>query len=151
MIVFRLARKKYKIELSGVGAALSSNRWNSKGVEMIYCSDSRALALAEVAVHMSLSTMPDDYVLIEIEIPNNLKILEIKVNDLPAYWNGFPHQISTQTIGDKFIRSQESAVLKVPSAVVPGDSNYLINTSHKSFSRIRIKKGIPFSIDNRLF
>lgn len=58
MKVYRLARRKYKIELSGKGAAKSGNRWNSKGTEVIYCADSRALAVAEVVVHLSLATLP---------------------------------------------------------------------------------------------
>lgn len=69
MRVFRLMREKYGIELSGKGAALSGNRWNSKGTELIYCADSRALAMAEVAVHLPLSILPRDYVMFEIDIP----------------------------------------------------------------------------------
>ena len=72
MRVFRLSKRKYSKELNGKGAAKSGNRWNSKGTEIIYTAESRALAMAEVAVHLTLATLPSDYVMIEIEIPDNI-------------------------------------------------------------------------------
>ena len=81
MRVFRLSKRKYSKELNGKGAAKSGNRWNSKGTEIIYTAESRALAMAEVAVHLTLATLPSDYVLIEIEIPDNIIIKEIILKD----------------------------------------------------------------------
>ncbi|MDO8966504.1 MAG: RES family NAD+ phosphorylase [Algoriphagus sp.] len=151
MRVFRLIRKKYGIELSGKGAALSGNRWNSKGTELIYCADSRALAMAEVAVHLSLSILPKDYVMVEIEIPNSVSISSLKTDDLPQGWNSFPHLLDTQKIGDDFVAERKSCVLKVPSAVVPGDFNFLINSNHLDFSAIKIVGYKDFPFDQRLF
>lgn len=151
MRVFRLMRKKYGIELSGKGAALSGNRWNSKGTELIYCADSRALAMAEVAVHLSLSILPKDYVMVEIEIPNSVSISSLKTDDLPQGWNSFPHLLDTQKIGDDFVAERKSCVLKVPSAVVPGDFNFLINSNHLDFSAIKIVGYKDFPFDQRLF
>ncbi|SEG27475.1 RES family NAD+ phosphorylase [Algoriphagus boritolerans] len=133
MRVFRLIRKKYGIELSGKGAALSGNRWNSKGTELIYCADSRALAMAEVAVHLSLSILPKDYVMVEIEIPISVSLSALTMDDLPPIWNSFPHLLDTQKIGDGFVAERKNCVLKVPSAVVPGDFNFLINPHHLDF------------------
>ena len=151
MRVFRLIRKKYGIELSGKGAALSGNRWNSKGTELIYCADSRALAMAEVAVHLSLSILPKDYVMIEIEIPSYVSIASLSKEDLPANWSTFPHNLDTQQIGDGFVAERKNSVLKVPSAVVPGDFNFLINPYHPDFSAIRIVGQEDFPFDSRLF
>ncbi|MFN3996678.1 RES family NAD+ phosphorylase [Algoriphagus sp.] len=151
MRVFRLIRKKYGIELSGKGAALSGNRWNSKGTELIYCADSRALAMAEVAVHLSLSILPKDYVMVEIEIPNSISISSLKTDDLPQGWNSFPHLLDTQKIGDDFVAERKSCVLKVPSAVVPGDFNFLINPHHLDFASISIVGQKEFPFDSRLF
>uniref|UniRef100_UPI00258C5D6E RES family NAD+ phosphorylase n=1 Tax=Algoriphagus sp. TaxID=1872435 RepID=UPI00258C5D6E len=117
MRVFRLIRKKYGIELSGKGAALCGNRWNSKGTELIYCADSRALAMAEVAVHLSLSILPKDYVMVEIDIPSYVSIASLSREDLPVHWNSFPHVLDTQQIGDAFVDERKNCVLKVPSAV----------------------------------
>lgn len=77
MRVFRLIRKKYGLKLSGKGAARSVNRWNSKGTELTYCADSRALAIAEVAVYLSLSILPKDYGMVEIDIPSHISIAKL--------------------------------------------------------------------------
>jgi len=151
MRVFRLARKKYKIELSGKGAARSGNRWNSKGTEIIYCAESRALAMAEVAVHLTLATLPSDYVMLEIEIPDTISKTTLKKSVLPLGWENFPHTTETQNIGDKFIWNANTCVLKVPSAVVPGDFNYLLNPSHAEFKQIKIVAQHDFPFDERLF
>ncbi len=151
MKVYRLARKKHAIELSGKGSSKSGNRWNSKGVEMIYCAESRALAMAEVSVHLSLATLPSDFVMLEISIPDVLSTIILKEEDLPDEWNIFPHNIATQKIGDKFIQSNQACILKVPSAVVKGDFNYLINPFHNDFNKIKISKMENFPFDRRIF
>lgn len=151
MLVFRLIRKKYGIELSGKGAALSGNRWNSKGTELIYCADSRALAMAEVAVHLSLSILPKDYVMAEIEIPTSISIASLTTADLHPSWNSFPHLLDTLKIGYVFVAERKSCVLKVPSAVVPGDFNILINPYHPDIVGIKIVGQVDFPFDARLF
>lgn len=151
MRVFRLIRKKYGIELSGKGAAISGNRWNSKGTELIYTADSRALAMAEVAVHLSLSILPKDYVMVEINIPKSISVASVSVEKLPVNWNNFPHLVDTQLVGDEFFSERKACVLKVPSAVVPGDFNFLINPLHPEFSQIEIVGQEDFPFDSRLF
>jgi RES domain-containing protein len=151
MEVFRLARKKYPIELSGKGAALVGARWNSKGTEIIYTAQNRALAMAEVVVHLSLATMPSDFVMLTIAIPSTVPILELPANQLPLDWNTFPAPFDTALIGDHFVQQNEFAVLKVPSAVVQGDYNYLINPHHKDFTQIQIVDQVDFPFDQRIF
>jgi RES domain-containing protein len=151
MKVFRLSKKKYSNELNGKGASKSSNRWNSKGTEIIYTAESRALAMAEVAVHLTLATLPSDYVMIEIDIPNSIKIKEIEPKKLPSNWNFHPPSNNTQKIGDDFIDSIEDCILKVPSAVVKGDFNFLINPYHKDFKKIKILNVTEFPFDKRIF
>lgn len=151
MIVYRLAKAKFSHELSGKGAENSGGRWNSRGISMIYTSDSRALCTTEVAVHMPLGLLPADYKIITIEIPDSIKILTLALGKLPVDWKSIPHSGSTQEIGDAFIRKNKAAVIKVPSAVVPGDFNFLFNPNHKDFLQIKIKKIEDFSFDSRLF
>ncbi len=151
MRAFRLVRKKYANPLSGEGAARSGNRWNSKGTALIYCADSRALAMAEVAVHLSLGLLPKDYEMVELEIPDNVSLRSLPPANLPVGWNSFPHLLQTQRIGDEFVAATESCVLKVPSAVVPGDFNYLLNPAHPDFERIQIKSRVDFPFDSRFF
>ncbi len=150
MEVFRLARQKYSKSLSGKGAALSGNRWNSKGVEMIYTAQSRALAMAEVLVHLPLHQLPSDYKMMCIEIPDSLDIKALKSEQLPKLWNALPHHMSSQKIGDDFIMQNQFIALKVPSAVVYGDFNFLINPYHADFNSISIKYVDDFPIDQRL-
>lgn len=151
MLVFRLTRKKYPIELSGKGSARSGNRWNSKGTEIIYCADSRALAMAEVAVHLTVATLPGDFVMMEIFIPDDVSMVQLIEDDLHEGWNSYPHLVSTQKHGDEFIRSNRACVLKVPSAVVKGDYNYLINPRHSDFTKISIRDVYDFPFDHRIF
>lgn len=151
MIVYRLAKSKYSQKLSGKGAEKTGGRWNSKGVPMVYTSDSRALCTTEIAVHIPLGLLPSDYKIISIDIPDSVKILILPGNKFPADWNSIPHSGSTQKIGDDFIEQNESAVIKVPSAVVPGDYNYLLNPNHNDFQQINILKIKPFVFDSRLF
>lgn len=151
MRVFRLTKLKYSAALDGKGAAKSGNRWNSKGTEIIYTSASRALAMAEVAVHLTLATLPSGYVMMEIEIPEDLLIKHLDLNDIGDDWKNHPPNTSTQKTGDKFIDDFEYCMLKVPSAVVPGDFNYLINPHHKDFNRISLSGITEFPFDIRLF
>ncbi|KIX21381.1 RES superfamily protein [Flavobacterium sp. 316] len=151
MEVFRLANKKYPIELSGVGASITGARWNSKGIEVVYTAQSRALAMAEVVVHVTLATLPSGYAMMTIFIPDDLYIQEIDVKKLPLGWNSFPELIDTQKIGNEFIRNKKSAVIKVPSAVVKGDFNYLLNPFHEDFDRIKIIHQEDFPFDKRIF
>ena len=151
MEVFRLANKKYPIELSGIGASITGARWNSKGNEVIYTAQSRALAMAEVVVHVTLATMPSGFAMLTVFIPDDLFIEEINVKKLPLGWNSFPELIDTQKMGDEFIRNKKSAVMKVPSAVVKGDFNYLLNPYHEDFYRIKIIHQEDFPFDKRIF
>jgi RES domain-containing protein len=151
MIVFRLCKSAWKHDLTGRGAELTGGRWNSKGTPLIYTSSSRALCMAEVAVHLSLSILPDDYSLVEISIPDTISFAEKELKKLPAGWRSFPYDHQTQIMGDHFVQQSRYLVLKVPSAVVQGDFNYLINPRHPEINRIRIVSTERFAFDPRLF
>lgn len=151
MRVFRLSKRKYANELSGKGAAKFGNRWNSKGVEIIYTSQSRALAMAEVLVHLSLATIPNDFVMLEIDIPGEIKVQEISTTELTINWNDQISINQTQHVGDQFIYDNDCLILKVPSAVVPGDYNILINPHHVDFYKIKIVDTVDFPFDQRMF
>lgn len=151
MQVFRIARSQYANSLSGRGAALHGARWNSPGIEMVYTAGNRSLAMAEVLVHLSMDIIPDDFRMITIEIPDNLAIKVISEKELPEFWNQFPHNQSTQQLGDNFILENKFCVLKVPSVVTQGDYNFLLNPMHPDFARIHIREVRKFAFDRRLF
>jgi RES domain-containing protein len=151
MIAFRLLKQNYGSGLSGKGAEIAGGRWNSPGISIIYTSESRALCTAEVAVNLPLGNIPSGFEMISIFIPDDIVITEIREEDLPFGWKVFPLATITQKIGDEFIIQGKSLVMKVPSAVVPGDYNYLINPRHPDFSRIEIIKREPYEFDERFF
>jgi RES domain-containing protein len=98
-----------------------------------------------------IGNIPTDYFLVEIEIPNEEKMAFVEVKSLSTDWNSLPHSQFTQNIGDSFISQNEFLVMRVPSAVVQGDFNYLINPRHGSFNQIKVISKSPFSFDERLF
>lgn len=151
MIVYRLAKSKYCHDLSGSGARKTGGRWNSKGIPIVYTSDSRALCTVEIAVHMPLSILPIDFKLVTIDIPDSIEIAEMNVRILPDGWSSIPYIGATQKLGDKFVKKRKYAVIRVPSAVVSGDFNILINPQHADFSKIQVIKIENFSFDKRLF
>jgi RES domain-containing protein len=151
MRVFRLCRSKFAADLSGKGAEIAGGRWNSKGTAMLYTCQSMALCTVEIAVHTPLGNIPADYTLVTLEIPDDLQIVELATDDLPVDWRTLPHPNSTQMFGDRFISNGKNAILKVPSAVVPGEYNFLVNPSHPESKRIQIKSTEPFEFDSRLF
>ena len=149
--VYRLSKEKYKTDLSGVGAEKFGGRWNSKGVRMLYTSDSRALAKLEVAVHLALHRIPKNYFLTVIEIPEKTIAIYDKSALKGKDWKHNPPIKFTQLQGDYFIENQKSLALKVPSTVVEGDFNYIINPAHKNAKLLRIKTTEEFQFDLRLF
>jgi RES domain-containing protein len=151
MIVYRLSKAAWKNDLSGKGAELAGGRWNSKGVALLYTGNSRALCTTELAVHLPLGIVPVDYYIISILIPDDIVIRRLEEQDLPADWKTFPHPNSTQLIGDGFVQDGRFLAMEVPSAVVQGDMNYLINPAHKDFRMVCIIKTEPFGFDERLF
>jgi RES domain-containing protein len=151
MRTYRLAKQNFAVDLSGKGAEISGGRWNSKGVSVVYTSQSRALCLVEIAVHVPVGIVPVNYYMIEIEIPDKIEFYPVSEKNLPADWNSFPHSPFTQKIGDDFIAAYKFLILKVPSAVVQGDFNYLINPRHPDFGLVKVIQTEPFTFDKRLF
>ena len=152
MKVFRIEREKYlKTTLEGIGAALTEGyRWNSLSTYLVYTAESRALATLEVSVHLDLTEdLPTDRYFVEIDIPDDITILELKTEDLPDRWNSKPPIFETQFIGDDFVKEKKAAVLKVPSSIVPQEFNYLINPNHSDSEQISVVSAMPFIFDSR--
>ena len=151
MIIFRLCKSIYSGDFSGKGAEKFGGRWNSKGTSIIYTCESRALCTTEIAVHTPLGNIPIDYEIITMEVPDSMKITELDKKDLPSDWKLFPHPYSTQIIGDRFISDNKYLIFRVPSAVVQGEFNFLINPGHKDIKFLKIVSIEPFGFDQRLF
>jgi len=124
MIVFRLTNKRYCNDLSSTGAEITGGRWNFKRTKLLYTADSRALCMAEIAVHTPVGIMPVDYFLITIEIPDYSNITQVGSNTLPDNWRKFPYSKTTQELGKNFVDKNEDLYIKVPSAVVQRGFQY---------------------------
>jgi RES domain-containing protein len=147
---WRIAKKRHAKEaFDGEGARLYGGRWNSPGVAVVYASESRALATLEVLAGLQTNAPLPDYVLIPADFDDSL-VVAIELKKLPMDWKNNPASPSTQQLGDDWVTQGESAVLRVPSALVPQESNYLLNPRHPRFSEVRIGKPERLAMDRRL-
>lgn len=151
IIGWRLVKKKYEgAVLSGEGASRHPGRWNSFGVPMAYVCSTPSLAVLEARVNAGPEGESLRYLLCRIEIPTNL-VTEIGKNDLPFDWNSLPPSSSTREIGTRWALSGRSAVLRVPSVLVPEEFNLLLNPLHPEFKKIRNTNKQDYSLDPRLW
>ncbi len=135
--------------MSGDGARLFSGRWNEAGVPMVYCATSLALAAMEMFVHLDPSVAPEDMVAVEVAAPDDLAVEEVALRSLPKQWRAT--EVETTEVGTAWARSGRTALLRVPSAVVEGEWNVLLNPVHAEFGRIAVVAVRPFLFDERMF
>ncbi len=135
MIVFRITIDKYADALHPSG---NPARWNSRDVKVIYTTGSRALACLENLVHRNSRGLHSSFKTILIEIPDNLEIKTLNKDNLKPGWQQYAEMPYTQQIGDEWVQSQSSAVLRIPSVIIPEENNYLINFNHVDFNKIKI-------------
>jgi RES domain-containing protein len=146
--VWRLCAAEHA-RFDGEGARLAGGRWNRRGTAMVYTSATLSLAALEYLVHVSWETAPKNLMACGAEIPDDLARIAIDVRDLPSGWRSYPAPEALAEIGEKWIREKKVAVLVVPSAVVPEESNVLLDPAHPDFERIRVLDSKPFSFDPR--
>jgi len=142
----------------GVGASLYPGRWNSKGTLLVYTAGSQSLATLEILVHLEDSTLLDSFSIFSIECDEKYllplgKYLQYSSEAklaLSENWMRTPPMLGTRTVGDNWVKSNDSLVLAVPSAVIPNETNYLINPYHSDFDKLIIGKPQSFPFDQRL-
>ena len=147
MIVFRISNELFKGDISGNGAAINGSRWNSHGTRMLYTSEYISLAILESLVHLRVVDIPEKQYLLHIELPDN-DFLEIKQSKIKDDWQ--QHLAYTQWMGDQFVLANQSLILKVPSAVVTQEHNFLVNPLHTGFKKVKIVKTELLELDKRL-
>lgn len=133
---------------AGEGARIFGGRWNSPGVAVVYGSEHKSLAALEQLVHFNPITS-NRFKVFQFRFPESL-IENISLGDLPREWRQEPPPPSTQKIGDVWVREMRSAVLAIPSIIVPEELNYLLNPAHRDFKKITVGKASDFSFDGRL-
>ncbi len=149
MRVWRLCRRPYAA-FDGEGARLWGGRWTHRGVAVVYTAGSAALAMAEYLVHLEPRQAPRDLVLIAADVPQRLKVSALDHASLPSRWRRYPPPEALADLGSEWVRDCKTAVLRIPSAVVPQEFNYLLNPAHPDFRKIAIGRAEAFSFDPRL-
>ena len=150
MKLYRIAKTSHISDLSGEGARLHGGRWNQKGTPLVYTSGSRALAALEYLVHVPMALAPTHLSVMEIGLPDAIASESIELSSLPPDWRDYPPPEALPALGTDWARSNRSLLLRVPSAVVQEEFNYLINPAHPD-SRFIASHTEPFVFDRRLF
>jgi RES domain-containing protein len=150
--VHRILRKKFsKSPFDGEGAFPFGGRWSSPGTRLAYGAEHLSLAMIEYFVHLDTDDPPQDLVSVAAEVPDGIPKVAITVKQLPANWRRSPAPPVLAAIGDSFARDGKSAILVVPSALVPAESNWLLNPRHPDFSKIRVLPSERLNYDPRFF
>jgi RES domain-containing protein len=146
--VWRLSKQKYAPRaFSGEGPRMYGGRWNPVDVPMVYTS----LSLLEVFVHMPKAAEPEDYVSVKAELPVDFSAIErVKVEELPSDWKRVNHPV-TQALGAEWVRSARSLVLLMPSVIIEGEWNAMVNPAHPDATKIKVAAEKPFRFDARMF
>lgn len=148
---WRITQKKHVASaFSGLGAWLEGARWNPRGTYLVYTAESISLAAFELLVNLpERSKLYSLYVRIAVAF-DAYQVTTLGQSELPPDWDSYPPTEATQKMGEDWIKSNKSLVLRVPSSVIPEECNYLINPAHEDFKTIKIGKAKPFVYDPRV-
>jgi RES domain-containing protein len=141
-------KKRAAAAFTGEGAAENGGRWNSQGVPIVYTSATQALAALELYIHLN---PPVDFELVVIGFVFDEELVErIEPDALPKNWRAEPPTMLTKQLGDIWVKESRSAVLAVPSVIIPIERNYLFNPAHPGFKKVHIGEPEKFGFDPRL-
>jgi RES domain-containing protein len=147
---WRITKRKHsKTAFSGSGARKFGGRWNSPGTAIVYTAQTQSLAVLEMLVHLDGPDLLQRYVLIGVEI-DELLVRDVSPSELPRSWRSDPVRAAVRQIGDRWIESGTSAILRVPSTLVPAENNFLLNPAHPDFKKLLIHDPLTFQFDPRL-
>ncbi|CAN5404847.1 RES family NAD+ phosphorylase [soil metagenome] len=151
MNLYRITREKYGRDLTGEGARLFGGRWNNKGNAVLYTAEHASLAALEVLVNSPINMLPSDLVLVELFVDHPADPDIILAEDLGRDWKSYPAPNFLKEIGDSWIQSRPSLLMKVPSVIIPEEYNMLVNPKHSAIDTVRVNSIKPFRFDQRLF
>jgi RES domain-containing protein len=152
MVVWRITPEAHAEQpLRGEGAKRYGGRWNHIGIAVVYTSESLSLAVLEYLVNLSISDLPPKLVSVQVKIPDDFSHKDIQTKALPANWRTFPATEELKDIGTDWVRTGSTPVLVVPSVVIPGEHNCLINPAHPLAKKIQVVSTEPFALDQRLY
>ncbi len=147
-IVYRLTRAEYA--RTAFRGSRGRGRWHRLGTPVVYAADTPATALLETLVHTARTDLlASSYVVFAADVPQAL-IVDLQADELPPRWQSWPWDPGAQRVGSLWFDEQVSAVLSVPSAVVPMHRNYLLNPTHPDWQQVTVGPAEPFAVDTRL-
>jgi RES domain-containing protein len=147
---WRITKRKHaRNAFTGEGARRFGGRWNHPGTAVVYAAQSQSLAALEMLVHLDSSELLEKYVFLPVELDEALITL-VDLSRLPRNWRADPPPAEVKAVGDEWAASGTSVVLRVPSGLVPSESNFLLNPGHPDVGRLRIGKPLSFRFDSRL-
>ena len=148
--VYRIVKAQHvRSAFDGEGARLAGGRWNLPGAAMVYTSGTLALAAIETFVHLGEDALHLRFAYLHAAIPDDVTIE--RCARPPRGWRAEPPEESAMRYGSAWLRTGRSAVLEVPSAIVPSEKNYVLNPRHPDFRTIRIGKALAFVFDPRMW
>lgn len=147
--VFRIALKRYINDKKGEGTFKYGGRWTPEGHYTIYASESRALSSCEFMINNNISEKPLELSIMEIRIPKSVKINNINKEALPCGWSK-PLTNFCKDIGKEWLKKEKYCVLKVPSAYIEEEFNYLINPFHEEYKKIKFCKPSKFLLSEKI-
>jgi RES domain-containing protein len=151
MRVFRICRKPFaRTPLDGRGGLFASGRWHTPRRPVIYVSESLALASLEVLVHFEIDLVPADLIAMEILVPDSVRVASLPAAKLPRHWRRHPAPTALQRLGNAWLDGMGTCVLRVPSAVIPSESNFLLNPRHADAGKIKVVRKFNFMFDERV-
>ena len=149
---WRLVKAKHaNTAFDGEGARRFGGRWNERGTPMVYLGGSVSLAALEIFVHLSAADARLEFVTIQVDIPSSLAIGELKLSELPDNWREEPPPHGCKALGTAWIKAGETALLRVPSVIVPSEHNYLVNPHHRAARRLKMHPPQRFGFDARMW
>jgi RES domain-containing protein len=150
VVGWRIVKAKHaSTAFSGEGARLFEGRWNSSGVRVVYCSEHLSLAALEILVHTRPVRMPDKFRVFRV-MWNDTLMISLKESQLAKGWNAASPGPASKRIGNDWIEHARSAVLALPSVIIPLERTFLLNPGHRDFRKIKITDGGDFFLDPRL-
>lgn len=150
MYLYRVVRNKYLYDLSGTGSKLFGGRWNSPGIPALYTSASKSLAVLESLTNTPPAILQKDFSILILEIAGKVLTDEFYEKDLPKNWKVYPAPINLAKLGDKWLLARKRLLLKVPSAVISSEFNFIINPLHGDIKKVKITAAEKLELDARV-
>lgn len=149
MRLWRIPQRAYALDRLCAGAALYGGRWNPVGLPALYCSTSIALTALEKLVHLGSSSSPA-LVLVAVDLPDNASIFDPGAATLPHGWDAIPTSNAAQAFGAVWLTQKTFLCMKVPSVIVPEESNVVVNPRHLDYRAVKLSVVRPFAFDRRI-